>query len=105
MNWQPVLPPGTSCPLALYWSDFSQAGRHPAGPSSRAARNERGKINVNRIPPQFKDKLIEAIHSVDRDRVQPAFQILTEARDQGLMIFVCGNWGSTSTASNLLRTS
>ncbi len=52
------------------------------------------------FPSRYKAGLIQAIESVDLDQVERAIQILSEARDAGRCIFVCGNGGSASTASH-----
>jgi D-sedoheptulose 7-phosphate isomerase len=52
------------------------------------------------FPSQYKNELIQAIETVDLARVEQVIQILTEARDQGRRIFVCGNGGSASAASH-----
>ncbi len=52
------------------------------------------------FPQRYKDELLRAIDSVDLDKVGQAIQILTQAREGGRRIFVCGNGGSASTASH-----
>lgn len=49
---------------------------------------------------QYKTSLVDAIHTIDLDKVQQAIEWLEEARDSGRRIFVCGNGGSASTASH-----
>ena len=48
----------------------------------------------------YKDELLNAIASVDLEKVGEAIAILAKARDEGRRIFVCGNGGSASTASH-----
>ena len=52
------------------------------------------------FPEQYKNELLQAIESLDLQKVGDAIQILTRARDEGRRIFVCGNGGSASTASH-----
>src|ERR1051325_1166877 len=52
------------------------------------------------FPQLYKDELIHAINSIDLEKVDHAIAILTQARDEGRRIFVCGNGGSASTASH-----
>jgi len=52
------------------------------------------------FPGQYKQALLEAIDSLDLEKVGRAIEILGQARDQGRRIFVCGNGGSASTASH-----
>jgi len=49
---------------------------------------------------QYKTDLIQAINSIDLDRVGQAIEWFREARDGSRHIFVCGNGGSASTASH-----
>lgn len=49
---------------------------------------------------QYRSSLLAALHAVDTAKVQQAIDWLTEARDAGRQIFVCGNGGSASTASH-----
>jgi D-sedoheptulose 7-phosphate isomerase len=48
----------------------------------------------------YKSGLLQAIETVDLERVRQAIAILAEARAAGRHIFVCGNGGSASTASH-----
>jgi len=48
----------------------------------------------------YKAALMEALETVDLDRVERATQLLIEARDRGRCIFICGNGGSAATASH-----
>ena len=52
------------------------------------------------FPEQYRNELLQAIESLDLQKVGDAIQILTRARDEGRRIFVCGNGGSASTASH-----
>jgi D-sedoheptulose 7-phosphate isomerase len=52
------------------------------------------------FPEQYKAELLKALDAIDLDSVGRATEILTQARDQGRRIFVCGNGGSASTASH-----
>lgn len=52
------------------------------------------------FPLRYKTDLIEAIETIDLSKVERAIQVLSEARDAGRRIFVCGNGGSASTASH-----
>jgi len=49
---------------------------------------------------QYKAGLVEAISTIDIERVNQAIVWFREARDAGRRIFVCGNGGSASTASH-----
>ena len=49
---------------------------------------------------QYRSSLLAALDAVDTAKVQTAIQWLTEARDAGRQVFVCGNGGSASTASH-----
>jgi D-sedoheptulose 7-phosphate isomerase len=49
---------------------------------------------------QYKAQLLQAIDSIDVAKVHSAIEILTQARDEGRRIFVCGNGGSASAASH-----
>ena len=52
------------------------------------------------FPELYKADLINAIDSIDLDKVSEAIEWFKEARDAGRHIFVCGNGGSASTASH-----
>src|ERR1700757_3527217 len=52
------------------------------------------------FPEQYKTQLLEAIDTIDLEKVKRAIEILGRARDEGRLIFVCGNGGSASTASH-----
>jgi D-sedoheptulose 7-phosphate isomerase len=50
----------------------------------------------------YRRQVLEAISSIDLDRVEQAIHWFREAREQGRMIFVAGNGGSAATASHLV---
>jgi D-sedoheptulose 7-phosphate isomerase len=52
------------------------------------------------FPQRYKEELVDAIGSIDSERVGRAIEILAQAREGGRRIFVCGNGGSASTASH-----
>lgn len=52
------------------------------------------------FPELYKTELLKTIEQIDLQKVRQAIEILTEARDRGRHIFVCGNGGSASTASH-----
>jgi D-sedoheptulose 7-phosphate isomerase len=52
------------------------------------------------FPHTYKSALLQALDSIDLDKVSRAIQILARAREQNRRIFVCGNGGSASTASH-----
>jgi D-sedoheptulose 7-phosphate isomerase len=52
------------------------------------------------FPQLYKGELLNAIESLDLNKVNQAIRILAAARDEGRRIFVCGNGGSASTASH-----
>ena len=52
------------------------------------------------FPQRYKSDLLDAIDTIDLDRVSKAIQLLAQTRDEGRRIFVCGNGGSASTASH-----
>ena len=52
------------------------------------------------FPERYKASLLEAIQTIDLPRVEQAIGLLTQAREDGRRIFVCGNGGSASTASH-----
>src|SRR5438045_5230815 len=52
------------------------------------------------FPEQYKADLINAIQSIDLNKVNQAIEWFKQARDGGRHIFVCGNGGSASTASH-----
>jgi D-sedoheptulose 7-phosphate isomerase len=53
-----------------------------------------------RFAEQYKSALIQAIDTIDLDKVNQAIEWFKEAREKGRRIFVCGNGGSASTASH-----
>src|SRR5580692_12384927 len=57
---------------------------------------------MNAFPSLYQTDVVEALNTVDLGRVQQAIDLLSETRDQGRHIFVCGNGGSASTASHFL---
>lgn len=50
----------------------------------------------------YKNKLFNALDTVDLAGVAKAIDILTKARDNNRHVFVCGNGGSASTASHFV---
>jgi len=52
------------------------------------------------FPSNYKAGLLEAIETLDLERVREAIDIFSEARARQRHIFVCGNGGSASTASH-----
>jgi D-sedoheptulose 7-phosphate isomerase len=48
----------------------------------------------------YRSQVVDAISSVDLDKVEQAIAWFSEARDSHRHIFVCGNGGSASTASH-----
>jgi D-sedoheptulose 7-phosphate isomerase len=52
------------------------------------------------FPESYKAGLLQAIESIDLDKVSQAIEWFREARDGGRQIFVCGNGGSATTASH-----
>ncbi|MBV9301417.1 MAG: SIS domain-containing protein [Acidobacteriaceae bacterium] len=48
----------------------------------------------------YRSQVLDAIASVDLDKVEQAIVWFREARDNGRRIFVCGNGGSAATASH-----
>jgi len=54
------------------------------------------------FPELYKTATLRAMETIDLAKVQQAIEILSEARDQGRQIFVCGNGGSASTASHFV---
>ena len=51
-------------------------------------------------PEQYRTALLDAIDRIDTAKVEQAIQWFREARDNSRHIFVCGNGGSSSTASH-----
>src|SRR5450432_4061062 len=54
------------------------------------------------FPQLYKADVLQAIETIDLDKVGQAIDILIRARDEGRRIFVCGNGGSASTASHFV---
>jgi D-sedoheptulose 7-phosphate isomerase len=52
------------------------------------------------FPEHYKEQLLQAIETIDLEKVERAIEILGRAREEGRRIFVCGNGGSASTASH-----
>src|ERR1041384_8047490 len=52
------------------------------------------------FPQRYKIELLQAIESIDLEKVRQAIEILAQPRQAGRRIFVCGNGGSASTASH-----
>lgn len=52
------------------------------------------------FPEFYRKQVLETIQTIDTEKVQRAIGIMTEARDRGRHIFICGNGGSSSTASH-----
>lgn len=50
----------------------------------------------------YVDKLVGTLRSLDLSKIDQAIEILREARDNGNMVFTCGNGGSASTASHFV---
>ncbi len=55
---------------------------------------------MNSFTSRYKTDLLQAIDTIDLDKVQQAVNMLANAREQERHIFVCGNGGSASTASH-----
>ncbi len=49
---------------------------------------------------EYKSNLFRALDTIDLKRVDELIGVLTEARDAGRQIFVCGNGGSAATANH-----
>jgi D-sedoheptulose 7-phosphate isomerase len=49
---------------------------------------------------EYKKSTLQAMESIDLEKVDRAIEWFREARDSGRRIFVCGNGGSASTASH-----
>jgi len=54
------------------------------------------------FPQTYKQSLLEAIDTIDMEKVNQAIAWFQEARQQGHQIFTCGNGGSASTASHFV---
>jgi D-sedoheptulose 7-phosphate isomerase len=55
---------------------------------------------ANAFPFSYKAALLNAIETIDLEKVGQSIDILRRAREEGRRIFVCGNGGSASTASH-----
>ena len=51
---------------------------------------------------EYKSLLVTALDTMPLDRVEQAIEWLTQARDAGRTIFVCGNGGSAASASHFV---
>jgi D-sedoheptulose 7-phosphate isomerase len=54
------------------------------------------------FPHLYKTAILEAVETIDLDKVGQAIEILKRARDEQRHIFVCGNGGSAATASHFV---
>lgn len=54
------------------------------------------------FPRLYKTGVMQALDTIDLEKVGRAIDLLREARDQDRQIFVCGNGGSASTASHFV---
>ncbi len=54
------------------------------------------------FPQTYKQSLLEAIDTIDMEKVNQAIAWFQEARAKGHQIFTCGNGGSASTASHFV---
>jgi D-sedoheptulose 7-phosphate isomerase len=54
------------------------------------------------FPLSYKTNLLQAIDTIDLEKVNQAIAILSQARDEGRRIFVCGNGGSASSSSHFV---
>jgi D-sedoheptulose 7-phosphate isomerase len=54
------------------------------------------------FPSLYKANLLQAIETIDLEKVGEAIEILVQARNQDRRVFVCGNGGSASTASHFV---
>ncbi len=54
------------------------------------------------FPSLYKADVLQAIETIDLEKVSQAIEILVQARDQDRRVFVCGNGGSASTASHFV---
>jgi D-sedoheptulose 7-phosphate isomerase len=52
------------------------------------------------FPERYKSDVVNAIETIDLEKVGQAIDIFSRAREEGRRIFVCGNGGSASTASH-----
>lgn len=54
------------------------------------------------FPHLYKTAILEAVETLDLDKIGEAIEILKRARDEQRHIFVCGNGGSAATASHFV---
>src|ERR1051326_8814825 len=54
------------------------------------------------FPAAYRDRVFQAINTIDLGRVDQAIQWFHEAREEGRSIFIAGNGGSAATASHLV---
>ena len=54
------------------------------------------------FPQIYKTEVLQAIETIDLEKVNQAIEILAQARDEDRRIFACGNGGSASTASHFV---
>jgi D-sedoheptulose 7-phosphate isomerase len=54
------------------------------------------------FPARYKIDLLQAIETIDLEKVGQAIEMLRRAREEGRRIFVCGNGGSAATASHFV---
>jgi D-sedoheptulose 7-phosphate isomerase len=54
------------------------------------------------FPQAYKTDLLKTVEAIDLDKVSQAIDWFTQARADGRHIFVCGNGGSSSTASHFV---
>jgi len=54
----------------------------------------------NAFPYEYKAGVLQAIETIDLEKVGRAIEIFKQARREGRRIFVCGNGGSAATASH-----
>ena len=57
---------------------------------------------ANAFPLSYRAAVLNAIDSIDLEKVGQSIEILRRAREEGRRIFVCGNGGSASTASHFV---
>ena len=54
------------------------------------------------FPESYRASLLEAIQTIDTEKVNRAIEWFRDARAEGRRVFVCGNGGSASTASHFV---
>jgi D-sedoheptulose 7-phosphate isomerase len=64
--------------------------------------NFEGPIMTASYPERYRTDLLNAIASIDLEKIGKAIEILSGARAEDRHIFVCGNGGSASTASHFV---